>query len=123
MDETQLQDKGPSVNLPAGEPVVDSPSQASSGRASTSIRSIVSLVLGILSLTCCGFFTGIPAFFIGRAEMKGVDQGRVPEASRNLAKIGMILGIIGTGLSILGTLAYLAILALGLSTGFMRGGL
>ena len=88
----------------------------------TSTRSVVSLVLGILSLTCCGFFTGIPAFFLAKSEIKGIDEGRMSVAKRPLAKIGMILGSIGTSLSLLVTIIYVVLMALGISAGMMGGG-
>ncbi|EKD42117.1 MAG: hypothetical protein ACD_73C00321G0003 [uncultured bacterium] len=80
----------------------------------------MALILGILSLTCCGFLSGIPAFFIGRAEIKNIDEGKSTENNRMLAKIGMILGLVGTILSCLGTLAYLAIIAIGVTGGMMH---
>ncbi len=60
------------------------------------------LVLGILSLVCCGFVAGIPAIILGKnakAELGGCGAVR-----RAPANIGMILGIIGTALSVLGLL-------------------
>lgn len=80
-------------------------------------KAIVSLVLGILSMLCCGFFTGIPAIFVSRSEMKAINEGRSSESNRALAKIGLILGIIGTILSILGALAYGAIIVLAIISG------
>lgn len=87
----------------------------------SSTSSIVALVLGILSLTCCGFVSGVPAIFIGRSEIKAVDEGRISSSNRNVAKIGMILGIIGSALSLLGILVYGALIAMGISAGLMRG--
>lgn len=80
-------------------------------------KAIITLVLGILSLICCGFFAGIPAIFVGRSELKAIDEGRSSENNRNMAKIGFILGIVGTILSILGTLAYIGIIVLAVVTG------
>jgi hypothetical protein len=79
-------------------------------------KSIITLILGILSLACCGFFSGIPAILVGRAELKAIDEGRSPETNRNLTKIGFILGIVGTALSCLGILAYGAIIAFAVMT-------
>lgn len=58
------------------------------------------LVLGILSIVCCGLFTGIPAIFVGRASEKAQAEGLANNG--NLGKIGFILGIIGTALSLVG---------------------
>lgn len=87
------------------------------GSSSDNTKAIVTLVLGILSLICCGFFTGIPAIFVGKSELKAIDEGRSPETNRSLAKVGFILGIIGTILSCLGALAYGAIIAIAIITG------
>ncbi|MBI4411096.1 MAG: DUF4190 domain-containing protein [Deltaproteobacteria bacterium] len=112
-------------SIPTGQPAqaVQPVSPAPGGPATpspTSTRSIVALVLGILSLTCCGFFSGVPAIFLGRAELQGIDAGQIPASNRTLAKVGMVLGIIGTALSCLGTLVYVALIALGISSGMMQ---
>jgi len=59
-------------------------------------RSIAALICGILSLTGYTFLTGIPAIILGRMELKAIDQGLSAESNRNMAKIGYILGILGT---------------------------
>lgn len=58
------------------------------------------LVLGILSIVCCGLLAGIPAIFVGRASQQAEAAGQANNG--NLGKIGFILGIVGTALSILG---------------------
>jgi hypothetical protein len=58
------------------------------------------LVLGILSILCCGFFTGIPAIILGINGKKAAEEGRASNGS--LANVGFILGIIGCALSVLG---------------------
>lgn len=97
-------------------PVVTGPTPSSPPPVtSTSGRAITSLILGILSLTCCGFISGIPAIILGRLEMKTIDQSGLPNSNRTLAKVGMVLGIIGTALSILYALFTVIMFALGLS--------
>lgn len=94
---------------PNNTPTIGTPNPSSTpapANASASGKAIVSLILGIAALLCCGFMTGIPAFFVGRSEEKDIDQGRSPEAGRILAKIGWILGLVGTLLSCLGTIFY-----------------
>lgn len=100
------------ASIPMGQAVSGAP--VSQGN---STRSIIALVLGILSLTCCGFFTGIPAIFLGRSELRLIDEQKIAESNRMIAKIGMILGIVGTVLSVLGTLAYIVMIVLGLLAG------
>lgn len=58
------------------------------------------LVLGILSIVCCGFFTGIPAVILGNKSKAAAAQGQANNG--NLGNIGMILGWVGIALSILG---------------------
>ncbi|WP_024288557.1 DUF4190 domain-containing protein [Cellulomonas sp. KRMCY2] len=58
------------------------------------------LVLGILSIVCCGFLTGIPAVIIGNNSKKAAAQGLANNG--NLGNIGMILGWVGIGLSVIG---------------------
>ena len=80
-------------------------------------KAIISLVLGILSLLCCGFFAGIPAIIVGRSEVKAIDEGRSDPANRNLAQIGWILGLVGTILSAIGALVYIGIFAFAIMQG------
>ena len=92
------------------------------GNKQDNTKAVVTLVLGILSIVCCGFFAGIPAIFVGRSELKAIDEGRSSEQNRSLAKIGFILGIVGTILSILATLAYIGIIVLAIITGHQTSG-
>jgi len=62
------------------------------------------LILGILSLVCCGFWTGVPAIIMGNKAMAEIAAGQYAETSG--VKIGRLLGIIGTVLSALGALVY-----------------
>jgi uncharacterized membrane protein YjgN (DUF898 family) len=62
---------------------------------SSSTQAIVSLVLGILGVVCCGLLAPI-AWFLGTQEIKAIREGRSPAAGEGLAKAGMILGIIGS---------------------------
>lgn len=80
----------------------------------------MALILGIFSLTCCGFFSGVPAIFVGRSELKKIEEGKIPASNRTMAKVGMILGIIGTVLSLLVTIVYVVLIALGISTGILQ---
>lgn len=97
------------------EPSPATPSPAPAQGENT--KAIITLVLGILSLICCGFFAGIPAIFVGRSELKAIDEGRSPESNRTLTKVGFILGIVGTILSALATLAYIGIIVFAIIAG------
>lgn len=56
------------------------------------------LVLGIVSILCCGLFAGIPAIILGMNSKKAASQGLATNG--NLGNIGFILGIIGCALSV-----------------------
>jgi hypothetical protein len=62
---------------------------------------IVSLVCGILSLTCCGAVTGIAALITGFMAKNNVDANPQQYGGRGLALAGMIMGGISTILTIL----------------------
>lgn len=64
-------------------------------------QSTTVLVLGILSIVCCGAL-GIAAWVIGNNEMQAIDEGRRPPQNRSTASIGRVLGMIGIGLWLLG---------------------
>lgn len=77
--------------------------------AGTNGKAIASLVLGILSLFCCGFISGIAAIILGKqAQQETAISG---QNGAGLAQAGFILGIIGTVLSVLVGIGYLVALA------------
>ena len=71
-------------------------------------RAVLVLVLGILSIPCCGLFTGIPAIILGRGALAQIDAAPGQYGGRGLVKGGFICGIVGTVLSVLGLLANIA---------------
>jgi hypothetical protein len=77
-------------------------------------QATLALVLGILSLVLCQPL-GPFAWWIGQAELAGIDAGRRPPENRQTANAGRILGIIGTVLLALGVLFLAGILLLGWS--------
>lgn len=70
-------------------------------QGSASGRSIAAMVLSILGIVGCGFFTSIPAIILGKMEMTAIAAGQSPKAGETLAKIGFYLGIAGTVISCL----------------------
>ena len=92
-------------------PMRQEPKENPSGRA------VATLVFGILSITCAGFVTGIPAIILGTMELKAIKAGDAPAVGESNAKTGLVLGIVGTLLSVLAVLAFIAIIALGISLG------
>lgn len=72
------------------------PQESASGRA------ITVLVLGILGILmpCCIPIPAV-AWFLGSQELKAIQAGTSPRAGEGFAKVGWILGIIGTVLALL----------------------
>ena len=64
-------------------------------------RGATILTLGILSVTVLGFFAGIPAWIMGRGDLKKIRLGVISVSQRGLTLAGMILGIIGTSVFII----------------------
>lgn len=94
------QDQGLGANTPFQSPVVQ-------GEDKT--LAIVSLVCGILSLTCCGLLTGIPALITGYMAKNNVDNNPQQYGGRGMALAGMIMG----GVSIVFTILYLIFIVVG----------
>lgn len=105
-------------NIPEAQPVAQqtpqAPSQGASGRA------VAALVLGILSIVCMGFLAGIPAIILGTMELRAIKAGAAPQAGESAAKVGYVLGIIGTALTCLSMLIFFVMVALGISLGSME---
>ncbi|QHT55659.1 DUF4190 domain-containing protein [Cellulomonas sp. H30R-01] len=73
-----------------------------------------SLVLGILGLVSCGFFTGIPAIVVGNNAKKAAANGEADNPG--MATAGVVLGWIGTGWSGLVVVGYLVFVVVMLLT-------
>jgi hypothetical protein len=63
-------------------------------------RAIASIVLGVLSMTCLGFFAGIPAIVIGAMSRREIDRSQGALCGRGLAAGGIVTGLFGTGMSL-----------------------
>lgn len=105
-------------DIPEAQPVETTPQQppmqAASGRA------VAALILGILSLVCMGFLAGIPAIILGKMEMNAIRAGTAPAAGESAAKVGFVLGIIGTTLTCLSMIFFFIMVALGVSMSAME---
>lgn len=64
-------------------------------------RGVMILVFGILGLIVCPIFA-IMSWIMGNKDLALIDAGRMDPAGRDLTKIGRILGMVGTGLLVLG---------------------
>lgn len=65
----------------------------------TNQKAVWALVLGILSIICCGIFAGIPAIVLGNMAKNEVATTGQP--GRGLAQAGFVLGIISIVVTIL----------------------
>lgn len=63
-------------------------------------RGVLILILGILSIILLGPLSGIPAWIMGRNDLKKIESGLIPDSEKGLTKAGKILGIIGTFLAL-----------------------
>jgi len=54
----------------------------------------------------------LPAWIIGRADLKAIQQGRMDPSGQGMTQAGMILGIVGIVLGILGALGMLLVFVL-----------
>jgi len=102
------------IETPPAQPNPQAPGQGASGRA------IAALILGILSLICMGFLSGIPAIILGQMEMRAIKAGTSPVAGESAAKVGFVLGIVGTALTCLTLMGILFMVILGISVGGME---
>jgi hypothetical protein len=57
-------------------------------------RGTLILVLGILSLVLCSFFTGIPAWIMGKGDLAKIKDGMMDPEGEGPTKAGMICCII-----------------------------
>jgi hypothetical protein len=73
---------------------------------------VPALVLGILSLVLCGFFTGIPAMVMGRRAVREI-RGGAQYGGEGMAQAGFWTGLIGTALTALAALLVLGVFAFG----------
>jgi hypothetical protein len=69
------------------------PNATSSGDATTA------LVLGIMSLLCLGFLSGVPAMIVARRATRAIDSSRGQLGGRGSATAGFVTGLIGTVVS------------------------
>lgn len=62
------------------------------------------MILGIVGLLCCGFFTGIPAVILGMSARKEIAASGGAQTGDGMAKAGVILGWIAIVLGVLGVI-------------------
>ena len=101
-------------------PGYQQPVGAYGGGGQQNAKALWSMILGILSLVCCGLFTGIPAIILGHMGKKEIDLAP-GQTGRGMAQAGFIMGIIGTVLSVVGFVIYAVIVAEMISSGEFDG--
>lgn len=92
-----------------GQPVPPVPTPPTSGKATTS------LILGIVSLFFCGFFTGIPAIITGFSARKEIRRSNGAVSGDGLALGGIVTGILGTLWTLVAAGILVALLVFGAS--------
>jgi hypothetical protein len=65
-------------------------------------RGTTILVIGIISIVCCGIILGPIAWIMGAGDLKKIASGQISQDAKGLTQAGMICGIIGTIVGILG---------------------
>lgn len=83
----------------------------------TSSKAVIALILGILSFVSCGPFTSIPAIFVARSATREIDASHGRLDGRSMATAGLVLGIIGTVVSVLAILFLVAVVLIGVTVG------
>ncbi|MDP6678320.1 MAG: DUF4190 domain-containing protein [Verrucomicrobiota bacterium] len=76
-------------------------------------RGTLILVLGILSLVLCGFFTGIPAWIMGKGDLEKIQAGQMDPEGQGMTKAGKICGMISCILTLVCGGFYLLLIILG----------
>ena len=66
------------------------PTKESAPGAMEPHRGILILILGILSLVLCWFFTGIPAWIMGKSDLAKIEAGQMNPEGKGLTMAGMI---------------------------------
>jgi type II secretory pathway pseudopilin PulG len=82
---------------------------ATTAPATTSTKAVLSLVLGILAITCFWIFTGIPALILGVLANRDIRRDPTRVGGKGLATAGIILGIVGMVFSTFPFLAAIAV--------------
>jgi len=68
-------------------------------------KALWSMIVGILSLICCGIVTGIVAIVLSQQAKREIAASGGMQTGAGQAQAGFILGIIGIALSVVGIIA------------------
>lgn len=82
------------------------PPGAPGGSSETNKKAMWSMILGILSIVCCGLFAGIPAIILARIGKNEIAASGGRQTGGGMATAGLVLGIISIALSILSAILF-----------------
>lgn len=91
---------------PSNQPFGGPTQFGGSATAPASQKGLISLILAIVALICCGPFAGIPAAILGWMELDSIKNGRSPADNKWMAMVGLWGGIASTVLHIVGYVLY-----------------
>jgi hypothetical protein len=72
----------------------------------TNQKALWAMILGIISLICCGIVAGIPAIILGNIAKKEIAASGGMQSGGGMAQAGFILGIISIAITILWIILY-----------------
>lgn len=85
--------------------------QSGPPQGETNVCAIWSLVLGILSLVCCGCFSAIPAVICGHIALNQIKESGDTQGGRGMAIAGLVLGYGLIALTIIILIVYVIAIA------------
>ena len=71
-------------------------------------KAMWSMILGILSLVCCGVITGIAAIVLSQQAKREIAASGGMQTGAGQAQAGFVLGIIGVAITVIGVIAVAA---------------
>jgi len=80
---------------------------------SSNQKALWSMILGILSLFCCGVITGVVAVVLAQQAKREIAASGGMQSGAGQAQAGFVLGIIGIALTVIGLIAYVGLAATG----------
>lgn len=69
-------------------------------------KALWSMILGIIGIVCCGFFTGIPALILAQQAKKEIVASGGRQTGSGQATAGLVLGIISIVFGVIGIILY-----------------
>jgi hypothetical protein len=76
-------------------------------------KALWSMILGIVSLFCCGVITGVVAVVLAQQAKREIAASGGMQRGAGQAQAGFVLGIIGIALTVIGLIAYAGLAATG----------